>query len=162
MASMLLPLAPPMTLPKTILVPTDFGDSSANAVTYAAELAKAIGAEIVLMHAWDMPIVGFPDGAFVATPELASQVTEAAQHGLDRAKLLIDGHGITVREVLKQGPTEAMILDAAREESAGMIVMGTHGRSGLKRALLGSVAEKLVRTSPVPVLTVHPGAPAAA
>ncbi len=151
-----------MTLPTTILVPTDFGDSSERAVTYAAELAKALGAEIVLMHAWDMPIVGFPDGTFVATPELASQVTEAAQHGLARAKLLIDGQGLTVREVLKQGPTEAMILDAAKEESAGMIVMGTHGRSGLERALLGSVAEKMVRTSPIPVLTVHPDIPAAA
>ena len=158
----MLPFCCIMTLPKTILVPIDFGESSEHAVTYAAELAKALGAEIVLMHAWDVPVVGFPDGAFVATPELATQVTEAAQHGLDRARMLIDGQGVTIRGVLKQGPTDAMILDAAKEESAGMIVMGTHGRTGIQRVLLGSVAEKLVRTSPIPVLTVHPDIPAAA
>ncbi len=144
-----------MALPKKLLVPTDFGPSSDRAIAYAADLAKALGAEIVIMHAWEIPMLGFPDGAFVATAELATRVLESSQQGLNAAIKLVDAHGISARGVLKQGPTWQMIVETAKEVDAGMIVIGTHGRHGLPRALLGSVAEKVVRTAHTPVLTVH-------
>lgn len=144
-----------MSLPKTILVPTDFGASSDHAIAYAADLATALGSEIVIMHAWEIPILGFPDGAFIASAELATRVLEAAQHGLNEAMKLVEGKGVARRGILKQGPTWQMIVETSKEIGAGMIVMGTHGRHGLPRALLGSVAEKVVRTAHTPVLTVH-------
>jgi nucleotide-binding universal stress UspA family protein len=82
-------------------------------------------------------------------------VLESAQQGLNAALKLVEGQGIPARGVLKQGPTWQMIIDTAKEVDAGMIVIGTHGRHGLPRALLGSVAEKVVRTAHTPVLTVH-------
>ncbi len=144
-----------MTLPKTILVPTDFGAGSDHAVVYAADLAKALGAELIIMHAYEIPMVGFPDGAFIASPELAARVSDGAQEGLKHALALTQGKGVSARTMLKQGPTWRTIIETSDEANAGMIVMGTHGRHGLPRALLGSVAEKVVRTAHCPVLTVH-------
>ncbi|MDB5216172.1 MAG: Universal stress protein UspA, partial [Myxococcaceae bacterium] len=144
-----------MTLPKTILVPHDFGTGSEHALSYAIELAKPLGAEIVVMHAYEIPMIGFPDGALIATAELASQVLEGANLGLKKAVEAHANAGVPLRGVVKQGPIWQTIIDTAKEIDAGMIAMGTHGRHGLPRALLGSVAEKVVRSAPCPVLTVH-------
>jgi nucleotide-binding universal stress UspA family protein len=146
-----------MTLPKVILVPTDFGEPSSAALDYAFELAKELGSEIVLMHAFEIPIVGFPDGAIVATAELTSRILEGAQAGLDKQVEQRRDSGVTLRSVIKQGDPYHMVNETAEEVGAGLIVMGTHGRKGLSRALIGSVAEKVVRTAHVPVLTVHVG-----
>jgi nucleotide-binding universal stress UspA family protein len=146
-----------MTLPKIILVPTDFGEPSEAALDYAMALAKPFGAEIVLLHSFEVPIVGFPDGAMMATAELTNRILEGAQAGLDRQVERCSGKGVTVRGVVKQGDAWRTVVATSEELGAGLIVMGTHGRKGLPRALIGSVAEKVVRTSPVPVLTVHAG-----
>lgn len=146
-----------MSLPKTILVPTDFGEGSEVAISYASELARALDAELILLHAFEIPMVGFPDGTLVATAELAARVLQGAQAGLDDAVRSHQALGVPIRGIVKQGETWRTIIDTAAEIGAGMIVMGTHGRRGLPRALLGSVAEKVVRTSSCPVLTVHPG-----
>jgi nucleotide-binding universal stress UspA family protein len=146
-----------MTLPKTILVPHDFGAGSDHALAYAVDLAKALGAELIVMHAFEIPMIGFPDGTLVATPELASRVLEGANVGLKKAAELHAGSGVAMRTLVKQGPTWQTITETATELGAGMIVMGTHGRHGLPRALLGSVAEKVVRTAHCPVLTIHAG-----
>jgi nucleotide-binding universal stress UspA family protein len=144
-----------MTLPKKIMVPTDFGTGSDRALAYAVELAKAVGAEVAVMHAYEIPMLGFPDGAIVATPELASRISEGAQIGLNKALEAFAGAGVPMTALLKQGPTWRTVIDTATEIGAAMIVMGTHGRHGLPRALLGSVAEKVVRSAHCPVLTVH-------
>jgi nucleotide-binding universal stress UspA family protein len=146
-----------MSLPKTILVPTDFGEASEQAALYALELAKAIGSEIVLMHAFEIPAVGFPDGALVATADMTNRVLEGAQVGLDRQVSQYEAHGVQMRTVIKQGDAWRSIIETAEELGADLVVMGTHGRRGLPRALLGSVAEKVVRTAHCPVLTVHKG-----
>jgi len=151
-------------LPKVILVPTDFGDPSEVALDCAIEYAKKLGSEIVLMHAYEIPIMGFPDGAIVATAELTARILEGAQIGLDRQIRSRSASGVRMHGIIKQGDAYRMVNETADEVGAGLIVMGTHGRKGLSRALLGSVAEKVVRTSRIPVLTVHPteGAPAPA
>jgi nucleotide-binding universal stress UspA family protein len=146
-----------MSLPKIILVPTDFGEPSEAALDTAIEYAKVFGSEIVLMHAYEIPIVGFPDGAVVATAELTSRLLEGAQAGLDRQIASRQGYGVTIRGVIKQGDAYRMVNETAEEVGAGLIALGTHGRKGLSRALIGSVAEKVVRTARVPVLTVHSG-----
>lgn len=146
-----------MTLPKTILVPTDFGDASEAAIEYAIELAKAIGSEVVLLHSFEIPAVGFPDGALVATAEMTNRVLEGAQVGLERQAASYEGRGVSLRTVIKQGDAWRTVIATAEELGADLIVMGTHGRKGLPRALLGSVAEKVVRTAHVPVLTIHAG-----
>ena len=149
-----------MTLPTTILVPTDFGEGSDAALSYAVELAKVIGAELVVLHTYEIPVVGFPDGTLVATAELTSRILESAKEGLDAAAKKLAPTGVRVRTLVKQGDTWRTILEVADEVSAGLIVMGTHGRRGLPRALLGSVAEKVVRTASCPVLTVRAAASA--
>lgn len=149
-----------MALPKILLVPTDFSEGSEAAIAYAVELAKPLGAELVVLHTYEIPMVGFPDGTLVATAELASRVLEGAQQGLRAVEQKHATTGVAMRTVVKQGDTWRTILETADEVGAGMIVMGTHGRRGLPRALLGSVAEKVVRSATCPVLTVHAGTPA--
>lgn len=144
-----------MSLPKIILVPTDFGAPSEAAIDQAIDYARVFGAEIVLMHSYEIPIMGFPDGALVATAELTTRIMEGAQAGLDRQLANRKASGITMRGVLKQGDPWHMVNETAAEVGAGLVVMGTHGRTGLSRALIGSTAEKVVRTANVPVLTVH-------
>lgn len=150
-----------MSLPKRILVPTDFGDASEAAIEYAIDLAKAIGSEVVLLHSFEIPAVGFPDGALVATAEMTNRVLEGAQVGLDRQVSSYESRGVPLRSVIKQGDAWRTVIATADELGADLIVMGTHGRKGLPRALLGSVAEKVVRTANVPVLTIHARVPEA-
>ncbi len=146
-----------MSLPKTILVPTDFGDASEAAIEYAIDLAKSLGSEVVMMHAFEIPAVGFPDGALVATAEMTNRVLEGAQVGLERQVSNYEARGVPLRSVIKQGDPWRTVIATAEEVGADLIIMGTHGRKGLPRALLGSVAEKVVRTAPIPVLTIHAG-----
>ena len=146
-----------MTLPKKILVPHDFGTGSDHALAYAVDLAKVLGAEVTVMHAFEIPMVGFPDGTLVATPELVSRILEGVNVGLKKAVELHSGAGVVMHALVKQGPTWQTITETAAETAAELIVMGTHGRHGLPRALLGSVAEKVVRMAHCPVLTLHPG-----
>jgi nucleotide-binding universal stress UspA family protein len=144
-------------LPKLILCPTDFGEPSRAATDYAVTLAKALDSEIVLMHAFEIPMIGFPDGALVATADLTSKILEGAQAGLDRESARVADAGVKVRTLVKQGDAPTAICETASEIGADLVCVGTHGRRGLPRALLGSVAEKVVRMAHVPVLAVHAG-----
>lgn len=144
-----------MTLPKKILVPTDFGAGSDAALSYAIDLGRKLEAEIVLLHVFDLPVVGLPDGGFVLSPELVTSLGEGAKQGVERLARDHASSGVRVVGMTKQGETWRGIVESAEEVGADLVVMGTHGRRGLPRALLGSVAEKVVRTAPCPVLTVH-------
>ena len=144
-----------MPLPKTILVPTDFGEASEAALDYAIELAKALGGQIVVMHAYEIPIIGFPDGALVATADLTSRILDGARAGLDRQVSRREGSGVTLRSLIKQADAYRAVNEAVEELGCDLVVMGTHGRKGIPRMLIGSVAERVVRTATVPVLTVH-------
>jgi nucleotide-binding universal stress UspA family protein len=110
---------------------------------------------IVLMHSFELPLIGFPDGAMIATAELTSRIVEGAQQALDKEVAARKDAGVTIRPLLRQGDAWQMVLATAEETGANLIIMGTHGRKGLPRALIGSVAEKIVRTALVPVLIVH-------
>lgn len=141
---------------KHILVPTDFGDAAKRALEMAADLANQFGGSLSVLHAYEIPL---PLGAYPGIPPLPAEYSvtfrDAAQRRLDEAVAEIRKHVPAAKGVLACGVPWEEILNAAGRERATLIVMGTHGRKGLKHALLGSVAEKVVRLSPVPVLTVR-------
>jgi nucleotide-binding universal stress UspA family protein len=140
---------------KKIIVPIDFSDTSLHALDYAIEMAKKLGASITVMHAFELPIYGFPDGALVASAEMAARITDGANAGLRAATEDRANAGVPLVSVLRQGRPEEEIVTLAKATGADLIVLGTHGRRGLARALLGSVAENVVRTATCPVLTVR-------
>jgi nucleotide-binding universal stress UspA family protein len=144
-----------MTELQRILVPTDFTETSDHALDWAIELAARLGAAVTVMHAYEIPVVGFPDGALIATADVASRIADASRTALDRTVEQHRGRGVPIDSVLRQGVAWEEIESVADELDADMIVIGTHGRRGLARALLGSVAENVVRTAHRPVLTLH-------
>jgi nucleotide-binding universal stress UspA family protein len=140
---------------KRLLVPIDFTDTGDRALDYAIELAAKVGADITVMHAYELPIYGFPDGAMIATAEVATRVSTAAQKALDNAVDTRKDRGVQLTALLRDGVPWEEIVNVANELQVDMIVIGTHGRRGLSRVLLGSVAENVIRTSTRPVLTIH-------
>ncbi|HLK37550.1 MAG TPA: universal stress protein [Polyangiaceae bacterium] len=139
-----------------ILVPHDFSETADHALAYALGLAQKLGAKVTILHAYEIPAYGFPEVPAL-TLEAAGQIERGAQSALDAVARRAQRPGVAVAGVLRHGPAWSEIDAAAKESRADMIVLGTHGRRGLARALLGSVAEKVVRTAPCPVLTVHVG-----
>jgi nucleotide-binding universal stress UspA family protein len=137
---------------RRILAPTDFSDCSIRALEYAAELAKQYGAEIILLH------VEEPITQAALSPDLIDAVrTEQhrfAQKGIEQAAERLRATGVRVRTRLNSGLAHEQIVKIAEEHRADLIVMGTHGRSGLPHLFVGSVAETVVRTASCPVLTV--------
>lgn len=139
---------------KKILVPTDFSEQAENALKVAAQLAKKHGSDIYLLHMLELPI---PEIDALSTPsalpepmffmKLAHQKFEAmmSQNYLE---------GLTVHEVVKNYPSFASVVDTCHELDVDLIVMGSHGASGFKEMFIGSNAEKVVRTSDIPVLVI--------
>jgi len=147
----------PMAIPfRRILVPIDFTDLSAAALDWAIELAASVGASVTVMHSYAIPMVGFPDGALIPSATAATGLGEAAQKALEEvvAKRRRPG-GVPLESLLREGDAWEEIQHVADEMNADLIVIGTHGRHGLARALLGSVAERVIRTAHRPVLTLH-------
>jgi nucleotide-binding universal stress UspA family protein len=139
---------------KHILVPSDFSGSSERALELAVKLATTFDAKLTLLHVWEIPV--YPYMHFVlSSAELIRSVEEAAEHRLEAALRELQKRLPAARSLLKMGVPWEQILATAKEERADVIVMGTHGHRGVKHALLGSVAEKVVRLAPVPVLTAR-------
>ncbi len=141
-------------VPRHILVPHDFSEMAQHALSYAIDLATKLDATLTIVHAYEVPSYGYPEGVTLS-PEIAGSIRSAAETTLGAVVSAARASGLEVRSALRQGPAWSEIEAAAREAKADLIVMGTHGRHGLARVLLGSVAEKVVRTSPCPVLTVR-------
>lgn len=147
-----------MIPPKTILVPTDFSEAASVALDYAVELAEKLGASVHVVHAFELPLVGFPDGTMTISAEMASRIIDAAQSALAELAKKHAPRKIALSTALEQADPRDAVLSAAKKVGADLIVMGTHGRRGIARALIGSVAENVVRTSSIPVLTLRQGA----
>jgi len=141
-----------------ILVPTDFSEFSQDAAQYAIELAKRFDAEVTLLYVLQDAVALFPEPgvAFPAPGNYLQELQESSQQSLERLKSQYTEEGVNVNTELRNGPPFVEILRCAREGNYDMIVIGTHGRSGLAHVLLGSVAEKVVRKAECPVLTVRP------
>lgn len=136
-----------MSMFKKILAPTDFSDLSAKGVRYACELAKDVGAEVVIFN-----VVLLDETNLVNKQEV-----ERHEKRLDEfvAEKIADvGANLAIRKVVDAGDAYGAILDCADNERVDLIVMSSHGRSGLSRMLIGSVTDKILRGSPCPVLVV--------
>jgi nucleotide-binding universal stress UspA family protein len=146
-----------------ILVPTDFSATADVALEYARGLARESGATLKLLHVLEDPSTPAGLVADMYTPEqpdLRTALIKEAQTRLSRCLLPTDANHATTTEVIFGGGART-IVDYAASTGVDLIVMGTHGRTGLKHFVMGSVAEEVVRTAACPVLTVrHPGTPA--
>jgi len=142
---------------KRILCPIDFSDASRVALETACELARRFGAKVALFHAYPVPGYTFPDGSFVASTKMLEELAEQARRHLDEWKALAEAAGIAgVETATAVGEPAHEIVAFATEQHSDLLVLGTHGRTGLTHALMGSVAERVVRKAPCPVLTVRP------
>jgi nucleotide-binding universal stress UspA family protein len=139
-----------------ILVPTDFSDGSTQAFETALEMAQDSGARITLFHVHHLPASVFPDVILPLAPDLMRNVEHSAELVLEKWRERALGFGVEADMRTAFGATHDEICHIADELGVDLIVIGTHGRGGLAHALLGSVAEKVVRKAPCPVLTVRP------
>lgn len=137
---------------RTILVPTDFSDGSLDAMRYAMDLAKVLAARVVFLHVMEPPAygpelaVGYPG----FSPDLTKQLAGMMHDWIEQVRV----QGIPVEWHIAMGSSFAEIRAAVERYGADLIVMGTHGRTGISHAFFGSVAERVVRHAPCPVLTV--------
>jgi nucleotide-binding universal stress UspA family protein len=142
-----------------ILVPTDFGKSAENALTYAVAFAEKFGAEVHLLHVVQDLALFIPEAVMIAPPLAppVEQFVSAARTALERVVGETARPGIALHPAVAEGTPAEEIVEFARRLDIDLIVMGTHGHTGLAHVLMGSVAEKVVRRAPCPVLTVrHP------
>jgi len=141
-----------------ILCPTDFSDPSDHSLTYALEMAKQYGAKLYLLHVIEplTPVQGLdmgPSFGFDERPHVEQRVQELLDETVsDEMK-----EAVEIQPLISRGAPFLEIIRAARTEDVDMIVIATHGRTGLTHALLGSTTEKVVRKAPCPVLSIrHP------
>lgn len=140
-----------------ILVPVDFGDCSRRALQLALEWAKVYGARLTLLHAWLVPeqVSAAVAVSIAQHPESIAELAHREAE-LNLAKLIRETGaeaGVTLRKEIVRGVPEEQILERAKAHD--LVVMGTHGRRGLAHFALGSVAERVLRSSPCPVLVVN-------
>jgi universal stress protein A len=144
-----------------ILVPVDFSASSEAAVNYALELARPFEAAVHLLNVVEDPLAAGVWSAQAYTAEIAGLQVNLVRDAEARLRESVPPGAATVSTEVRTGRAERQILDVARERSIDLIVMGTHGRTGIAHVVMGSVAERVVRHAPCPVLTVRPPALAA-
>jgi nucleotide-binding universal stress UspA family protein len=137
---------------KTVLVATDFSDASDEALTHAIGLAKQMGAALDILHVIELGAEVFPYGLsyFDDRGGLIAHVDRELTKRADLAAAA----GVTARTRMREGSAAQEILEHGREVGADLVVVGSHGRTGLAHALIGSVAERVVRHARFPVLTI--------
>ncbi len=144
-----------MKTPTQILVPIDFSESAEYALASAVGLAAKLDATVHLVNAIGVPAMGAPEIGLAYTASMIDQMTTENQQALEALATRTRADAKVGAVLVRAGDARDVILSAAHELDVDLIVMGTHGRRGLKRALLGSIAETIVRHAPVPVLTVR-------
>ncbi len=137
---------------KKILVGTDFSDYSDRAVEYAAVLAKKFNARVVLLHVIESFSYSVTDSMTVVGHDQALSATAAAL--LENIQNGLEEQGLSIDRFLEHGTAYKAIINKAEDEAADLIVVGTHGRTGMEHLLLGGVAEKVGRLATCPVLTI--------
>lgn len=140
---------------KTIVCPVDFSPGSDRAADHAVSIAQKYGAALHLLHVYPIDVFVGPDGGLTLTPEIVKRIVEEATAGLEKLATPLRARGVDVHVEVRDGIAAEEIVRYAEKHKAELIVVGTHGRTGLSRMLVGSVAERIVRTSHVPVLTVR-------
>jgi nucleotide-binding universal stress UspA family protein len=142
---------------QNVLVATDFSEPSEAALNYGRELARSFHATLHVVHVTDSIYAQYGGEAYsVALPELQREIEDSARKELESLLNDDDRRDLGAKPVLITALAKApAIVDYARQNTIDLIVMGTHGRGAISHMLMGSVAERVVRTAPCPVLTVH-------
>jgi nucleotide-binding universal stress UspA family protein len=149
-----------MTTFRTLLVPHDFSPDSDAALDLAIELAREFGAAVHLLHAYHTPLEMFSPYGVALPTSVVAEVRQGAERRLGDELEKVRSAGLSGEAQVREGLPTRAIDEVARSLGADLIVMGTRGRTGIAHALLGSVAERTLRTAPCPVLTVKAaGAP---
>ncbi len=142
---------------RRVLHPSDFSRASGAAFTKAVEMAKTNRAELLVVHVLT-PVIPMVGDGYVSPKvyeEIEATARSQAQAQLDRLVARAKKAGVRVRSLLMQGVPHEQITRAARSKRADLVVIGTHGRTGLAKFFLGSVAARVVSIAPCPVLTVR-------
>jgi universal stress protein A len=144
---------------RRIMIPIDYSENSKSALAYGAEFALGFGAELDLVHVWDRPTY-LTDAVMVQRPGEAHKpigelIRENAEHDMQEflSGITLPSE-LTVKSRLLAGEPASALLAELKKGEHDLVILSTHGRTGLSHLLLGSIAEKLVRLSPVPILTV--------
>ena len=144
---------------RSILLPTDFSDCARRAVPVAAEMARLLGARVVCLHVVEpvaQPVGWTPLAEPLPDAELGERLEESAARDLPAFSKSAEFEGLDVEDLIARGDPASEIVRAAEERGAGLIVISSHGRTGLGRILFGSTAESVVRHARCPVLVVKP------
>jgi universal stress protein A len=138
---------------KRILVATDFAESAERALEVAVELARTHRAELILLHVY-MDLPAYPEVTAGQVEAIYEEQRRWVEDALEQRARRARSAGLLARAVVRTGPPASTIAQTAADENADLVVIGTHGRSGLDRLIVGSVAERVVRLAPCPVLVV--------
>jgi nucleotide-binding universal stress UspA family protein len=141
---------------KKILVPIDFSDYSKSSLNYAVNFVKCFKADIIIVYVIE-PISYPPDFSMgqIAIPSVDLELDKRAKDELDKLAENFIPKDISVKKLIKMGKPFAEIVNAAEEEDVDLIIISTHGHTGVEHILFGSTAEKVVRKAPCPVLTLR-------
>jgi nucleotide-binding universal stress UspA family protein len=144
---------------KRILAPVDFSEPSRRALEYAADLSRTLGSQLIVLHVVEpvyYPVAGDLYGVGLDLGNVYEQIDRSAREQLAELARELRRRRVNVQAVLLHGTAPQAIVENATKSHADLVVMATHGRSGLSHLLLGSVANRVLRTAPCPVLTVSP------
>ncbi len=141
---------------KKVLVPIDFSDYSKNSLTYAVNFVKQFNAELTLIYVVE-PVIYPPDFSMgqIAIPSVDLEIDKRAVEELEKLAVKEIPHEIKVKTVVKTGKPFIEIIETASEENVDLIIIASHGHTGVEHILFGSTAEKVVRKAPCPVLTLR-------
>jgi nucleotide-binding universal stress UspA family protein len=148
---------------KKILVPCDFSEAAREAFAFAIQLAARSRGEVQMLHVINVPVSY--DGLFEARPYSGERdrffkvLEQEALKNYDQLRSTVKAEGLVIGFTVLQGPIAPVISDFIASQNIDQVVMGTHGTSGLKEYFVGSVTEKIVRSSPVPVLAIKKSVP---
>jgi len=137
-----------------IVVPIDFSEHSQKGLRYALAFAAQFEAEVILVHIVEQMV--YPGDWMYPPLAVTDFATEKREQMIERLRALDAGSGVTTKHIVRVGRAWQEVIEIAREEKGDLIILATHGYTGLKHVLLGSVAEKIVRHAPCPVLSVRP------
>jgi nucleotide-binding universal stress UspA family protein len=140
-----------MALFQDIVVPTDYGEAAQRAADLACELARQFRARLTLLHVWSVPTPAYAERVSLPIEEMQA----GAQRALEIEAARLRPKFPAIESLLIRGQPWSAIVEAVTEHGFDLVVMGTHGRRGVERFFVGSVADRVVRTSHVPVLTVR-------
>ena len=141
---------------KQILVPTDFSDNAQHAVNYAVEMAKKCSAKIHLLHTPVVPTYLLMDLSYSPGPEAVTRILNEAQDALDQQAQAVATAGVEHFTAIREGTVHEVIRDYAKEHDVDLVIVGTHGRSGVSKLMYGSVTERVIKTVHTPIIVIPP------